>query len=119
MAAAEDNAICGKTIKVDIHINCSFKDIAMRYSSRVKSLGYLKANTTETLMRSSEQRKPLAIAQNDEAKAALRDIAPYRQAYEALALLKILALGNQDVAAGKIRSLADVVARLRAKKFSD
>ena len=35
---------------------------------------------------------------------------------ETLALLKILALGNQDVAAGKVKPVADVVARLRAKR---
>lgn len=33
-----------------------------------------------------------------------------------LALLKILALGNQGVAAGKVKPVADVVARLRAKR---
>lgn len=35
---------------------------------------------------------------------------------ETLALLKILALGNQDVAAGKVKPVADVVTRLRAKR---
>ena len=32
------------------------------------------------------------------------------------ALLKILALDNQDVAAGKVKPVADVVTRLRAKR---
>ena len=31
-------------------------------------------------------------------------------------MLKILALGNQDVAAGKVNPAADVVTRLRAKR---
>ena len=31
------------------------------------------------------------------------------------ALLRILALGNQDVAAGRIKPAADIIARLRAK----
>ena len=35
---------------------------------------------------------------------------------EALALLKILALGSQDVAAGKMKPAADIIARLRAKR---
>jgi hypothetical protein len=35
---------------------------------------------------------------------------------ETLALLKILALGNQDVAAGKTKPAADTIARLRAKR---
>ena len=33
-----------------------------------------------------------------------------------LALLKILALGNQDVEAGRVKPVTDVVARLRAKR---
>ena len=35
---------------------------------------------------------------------------------ETLALLKILALGNQDLAAGKTKPEADIIARLRAKR---
>jgi hypothetical protein len=35
---------------------------------------------------------------------------------ETRALLKILALGNQDVAAGRIKPAADIIARLRAKR---
>ncbi len=38
---------------------------------------------------------------------------------ETLALLKILALGNQDLAAGKVKPVSDVVARLRAKRGTD
>lgn len=33
-------------------------------------------------------------------------------------MLKVLALGQQDVEAGRIKSIADVVARLRAKRSS-
>lgn len=35
---------------------------------------------------------------------------------ETLALLKILLLGNRDVAAGRVKPVGDVVARLRAKR---
>lgn len=38
---------------------------------------------------------------------------------ETLALLKILALGNQDVEAGRVKPVADVVARLRAKRATE
>jgi O-acetylhomoserine (thiol)-lyase len=41
------------------------------------------------------------------------------QAAETLALLKILALGQQDVEAGRVKPVADVVARLRAKRAPD
>ena len=88
----------------------------MRYSSQVKPISYLKANAAEVLTRLAEQREPLVITQNGEAKAVLQDVASFEETQETLALLKILALGNQDVAAGKLRPVADVVDRLRSKR---
>ena len=46
----------------------------------------------------------------------LQDLASFEETPETLALLKLLALGNQDVEAGRVKPLADVVARLRAKR---
>jgi prevent-host-death family protein len=88
----------------------------MRYSSRVKPISYLKANAAEILTRLAEEREPLVITQNGEAKAVLQDVASFEQTQATLALLKILALGNQQVAEGKVKRAADVIARLRAKR---
>ena len=87
----------------------------MRYSSQVKPITYLKANAAEVLAQLGQRREPLVITQNGEARAVLQDIASFEETQETLALLKILALGNQDLAAGKVKPLAEVVARLRAK----
>lgn len=88
----------------------------MRYSTQVKPISYLKANAAEVLARLAEHRQPLVITQNGEARAVLQDVASFEEAQESLALLKILALGQQDVEAGRLRPVADVVARLRAKR---
>lgn len=88
----------------------------MRYSSQVKPISYLKANAAEILATLGEQREPLVITQNGEAKAVLQDVASYEATQETLALLKVLALGQQEVAAGKVKPLSEVVARLKAKK---
>jgi prevent-host-death family protein len=88
----------------------------MRYSSQVKPISYLKANAAEVLKHLTEQREPMVITQNGEAKAVLQDVASFEETQETLALLKILALGNQDLAAGKVRPVAGVVVRLRAKR---
>lgn len=88
----------------------------MRYSSQVKPISYLKANAAEILAMLGEQREPLVITQNGEAKAVLQDVASYEATQETLALLKVLALGQQEVATGKVKPLSDVVARLKAKK---
>ena len=75
----------------------------MRYSTQVKPISYLKANAAEILATLGEQREPLVITQNGEAKAVLQDVASYEATQEALALLKVLALGRQEVAAGKVK----------------
>lgn len=87
----------------------------MRYSSQVKPISYLKANAAEVLANLADQREPMIITQNGEAKAVLQDVASFEESQETLALLKILALGKQDVAEGKVRPVAEVIARLRAK----
>lgn len=88
----------------------------MRYSTQVKPISFLKANAAEVLATLSEQREPLVITQNGEAKAVLQDVASFEATQETLALLKVLALGNQEVAAGRVRPIVEVVSRLKAKK---
>ncbi len=88
----------------------------MRYSTQVKPISYLKANAAEVLLDLAQRREPLVITQNGEAKAVLQDVSSYESTQETLALLKILALGNQELATGKLRPVGDVVARLRSRR---
>jgi len=88
----------------------------MRYSTQVKPISFLKANAAEVLATLSEQREPLVITQNGEAKAVLQDVASFEATQETLALLKVLALGNQELAAGNVKPIGEVVSRLKAKK---
>jgi prevent-host-death family protein len=88
----------------------------VRYSSQIKPISYLKANAAEVLLQLAEERQPLIITQNGEAKAVLQDVASFEETQRTLALLKILALGNRDIESGKVKPVADVVAQLRAKR---
>jgi len=91
----------------------------MRYSTQIKPISYLKANAAQVLEELREQRKPLVITQNGEAKAVIQDVASYEETQETLALLKVLALGNQQVEQGKVKGVAEVVNRLRARQAAD
>jgi prevent-host-death family protein len=91
----------------------------MRYSTQIKPISYLKANAAEVLQELAEQRKPLVITQNGEAKAVIQDVASYEETQETLALLKVLALGNQQIARGKVKPIAEVVKRLRGQSTGD
>jgi prevent-host-death family protein len=87
----------------------------MRYSTQIKPISYLKANAAEVLYQINEDRQPIVITQNGEAKAVLQDVVSFESTQETLALLKVLALGNDEVAKNKVQPVADVVQRLRAK----
>ncbi|OGW61435.1 MAG: antitoxin, Phd family protein, partial [Nitrospirae bacterium RBG_16_64_22] len=64
----------------------------------------------------AEQRKPLVITQNGEAKAVLQDVASYEETQETMAMLKILALGNRQIEEGRVVSAKVALKRLREKK---
>ena len=81
----------------------------MRYSSQIKPISYLKANAADVLTELEQHRKPLIITQNGEAKAVLQDVATYDETQETLALLKILALGVQQVEQGQVTSIGEAV----------
>ena len=91
----------------------------MRYSVRIKPISYLKANAAEVLQELAAQREPLVITQNGEAKAVIQDVASYEETQETPAFLKILALGNQQVAQGRVKPLAEVVKKLRNQASED
>ena len=88
----------------------------MHYSTQVKPISYLKPPAAQVLAQITADREPLVITQNGEARAVLQDVASYEETQDTLALLKLLALGNQEVAEGKTKPLTDVVKRLRAKR---
>jgi prevent-host-death family protein len=85
----------------------------MKLSKQIKPISFLKAHAAEIIRDMQGQAEPLIITQNGEAKVVLQDIAEYEQTQETLALLKILALGNRQVEAGKVEPAAQVLKRLR------
>ena len=88
----------------------------MRLSRQIKPISYLKAHAAEVVRTLAAQNQPLIITQNGEAKAVMQSIDSYEQMQETLALLKILALGNRQIEAGRVRPAADVVAQLRERR---
>mgnify|MGYP001015738509 CR=1 FL=1 len=84
----------------------------MRLSTHIKPISYLKNHAAEVVATLTEQREPLLITQNGEAKLVVMDVKTYEEQEEALALLKILALGNREIEQGRYRSVDQVFADL-------
>ena len=88
----------------------------MKYSTQIKPISDLKANAAGIARQLVEQRQPLVITQNGQARMVIQDIASFEETQETMALLKILALGNRQIEEGKVVQAADVVKRLRQRK---
>ena len=87
----------------------------VRYTTQVRPISYLKANAAEVLDHLNQVREPMLITQNGEARAVLQDVASYQETQETLALLKLLALGQRDAAAGRVKPVTEVVKRMRER----
>ena len=88
----------------------------MKLSSQIKPISYLKAHAAEIVRNMGDQGAPLVITQNGEAKVVIQDIESYEQTQETIALLKILALGNRQIEAGKVAPATVVIQRLRERR---
>ncbi len=88
----------------------------MKLSTQIKPISYLKAHAAEIVRNMKVKHEPLVITQNGEAKVVIQNIESYEQTLETMALLKILALGNQQIEAGKVERAADTIKRLRDSK---
>ena len=51
----------------------------MRYSTQIKPISYVKAHAAELLDRITEEREPIIITQNGEARAVLVDVHTYER----------------------------------------
>lgn len=84
----------------------------MKYSTRVKPISYLKSHAAEVVTQLTDTREPMLITQNGEAKLVVMDVQSYEAQEQALALLKILALGQGEIERKEYRSAPEVLAEL-------
>ena len=87
----------------------------MNLETRIKPISYLKAHSAELIRELGEGAAPLVITQNGEAKAVLQDVGSYEATQEALALLKLLALGQAEIARGDVAPVAGLADRIRGR----
>lgn len=80
----------------------------------VKSITYLKNNAAELLRTIERDRRTVAITQNGVAKAVVLDVETYDRWRKAMAMLKLIALGQADIGAGRLVSHGDALARAEA-----
>ena len=84
----------------------------MRLATQIKPISYLKSHAADIIKEITNTHEPLLITQNGEAKLVVLDVQTYEDYEETLALLKILALGNQQIEKGQFRNATDVFSDL-------
>lgn len=87
----------------------------MKYSTQIKPISYLKANAALVVRELTESREPMVVTTNGEASLVIQDVASFEETQQTMALLKLLAIGRQDMEVGAVRPLNDVLADLRAR----
>ncbi len=87
----------------------------MKLSRNVKPISYLKSHTAEVLRAITSDKEPVLITHHGEVKVVIQDISEYEAEQESLALLKILALGEESRKKGKSKPVKKVFAALRKR----
>lgn len=80
----------------------------------VKPITYLKNRTADLVREVAEEGRTVMITQNGKAKVVVMDVELYDRWQAAMALLKILAHAERDVAAGRTVSQETAFARATA-----
>lgn len=83
----------------------------MRLEQRVKPITYLKNHTADLVRDVAAGGKPMVITQNGEAKVVVMDVSAYDRWREAMALMRLVSLSEDDVAAGRLLSTDEAFAR--------
>lgn len=87
----------------------------MRYSTQIKPISYVKAHAAELLERVNQEREPIIITQNGEARAVLVDVRTYDESQETLALQQILLLADKQIEAGETVPIEEVMSEFGVK----
>jgi prevent-host-death family protein len=84
----------------------------MKISSDIKPVTYLKSRAADLLKQINETHRPVVITQNGEPRAVLQDPESYENMRNAIGLLKLISLGEEDIKDGKSRSQEEVFANI-------
>ena len=84
----------------------------MNISRDIKPVTYLKSRASDLLKQINETRRPVVITQNGEPRAVLQDPVSYENMRNAIGLLKLISLGEQDIKRGKSKSQEEVFANI-------
>ncbi|MEI6702887.1 MAG: type II toxin-antitoxin system Phd/YefM family antitoxin [Deltaproteobacteria bacterium] len=87
----------------------------MNFTEDIQPITYLKGNAAHLLQQVNETRRPVIITQNGLARAVLQDTASYESMRNAIALLKLMVQGEDDIRTGRLTEQDEVFSRIDAR----
>lgn len=84
----------------------------LNLANDIKPISYIKSHTAEMIRQVGDNKNPIVITQNGEAKAVIIDIDSYQNLINSVNLMKIISIGDRDIKNGKIVSHEDVKKRI-------
>lgn len=84
----------------------------LNLTNDIKPISYIKSHTAEMIRQVGDNKNPIVITQNGEAKAVILDVDSYQNLINAVNLMKIISIGDRDIKNGNIKSHEDVTNRL-------
>lgn len=91
----------------------------MNLKQTIKPISFIKAHAADVIKELNETHGTMIITQHGEAKVVIQDIDEYDRIQEALALLKMVARGQEDYAEGNTTPADKVLEDLNAKIAED
>jgi prevent-host-death family protein len=85
----------------------------MHLSEAVIPISEMKSHTARLVNGVAENRRPVIITQNGRARVIVEDLRTYEETQESLAMLKVLAMGRQNVQDGKFKPVSQAFADVR------
>ncbi len=74
----------------------------MNITSDIKPVTYLKSKAADLLKQINDTHRPVIITQNGEPKAVIQDPQSYENMRNAIGLLKLISMGEEDIKSGNI-----------------
>lgn len=87
----------------------------MNLTEDIQPVTYLKGNAAHLLHQVNETRRPVIITQNGLARAVLQDTASYESMRNAIAMLKLMVQGENDIRTGRLSEQEEVFAHIEAR----
>jgi prevent-host-death family protein len=87
----------------------------MKMSEDIRPVTYLKSRTADLLDQVNETKRPVIITQNGEARGVLQDTESYENMKAAIALLKLMVQGEEDIRKGSLSGQEEVFNRIEQR----